>query len=614
MSSTRRFIAHPDSLTSTLNVDQIWMTLVKEIERVQRETMQKPDRKTLLSNYVGLGGTLMMSRLVSSFSELGPPHDTIGRSTLSFTLGNANIYQMVRTLYRALQASDWRPQTGSKVSFLETPVGISTVILLYLIESESEIELETSSRNGGNASGGQDSRRRNVKSWEVCAEVIQGGVEVVASELAANQRGGNDDDGCEVLYGRAGLLYALLRLRASVYRCVPRPHDRTSTAAGDDDGDRDWEERSKRLWHLISDEVLVIVINSIIERGRVGARYLDDEASGDTNDGGSTLPPLMWSWHEKRYLGGAHGVAGILQILLMCPTQLISPYIGEILGTIEWLIKLQDQDGNWPSSLRPVDDSRENELVQWCHGAPGLLILFSTLIRRCHTHPTLFRLTPQFASSLISALHKAQVLVYTRGFLRKGVGLCHGVAGSVYALLAASDAMALLRPSNSNSNSPSPSPNTASTPAAAATTSFPNTQQQHQRILQINQHDQFSRAYFLHAVHLAYLATNFRELETQRELVTPDRPWSLYEGDAGMCCAWAEVYDRLGTTGRNLGQDGSGGGEDGGRKDGDGDSVMRDGDAEEVSGGGGGGTGAGTRLHWARSRSGMPGFDDMIVD
>ena len=71
-------------------------------------------------------------------------------------------------------------------------------------------------------------------------------------------------------------------------------------------------------------------------------------------------------------------------------------------------------------------------------------------------------------------------------------------------------------------------------------------------------------------------------MESQREMKTPDRPWSLYEGSAGMCCAWAEVYDRLSTTGRNL---------------------SSSGDEPE-----------GTRLHWARSRSGMPGFDDMIID
>jgi len=54
--TSSRFISHPDGPSNTLNVDEVWITLVREIERVQRETVQKPDPKTLLSTYVGLGG------------------------------------------------------------------------------------------------------------------------------------------------------------------------------------------------------------------------------------------------------------------------------------------------------------------------------------------------------------------------------------------------------------------------------------------------------------------------------------------------------------------------------------------------------------------------------
>ena len=40
---------------------------------------------------------------------------------------------------------------------------------------------------------------------------------------------------------------------------------------------------------------------------------------------------------------------------------------------------------------------------------------------------------------LKSALLRGADVVYQQGLLRKGVGLCHGVSGNVYALLAASD-------------------------------------------------------------------------------------------------------------------------------------------------------------------------------
>lgn len=91
--------------------------------------------------------------------------------------------------------------------------------------------------------------------------------------------------------------------------------------------------------------------------------------------------------------------------------------------------------------------------------------------------------------------------MYERGLLRKGVGLCHGVAGSVYALLAVSDI--LERPA------------------------------------------QDGKEWLMRAAHLALLAASYRALEEKGEMRTPDRPYSLYEGVAGMCCAWAEVLARL---------------------------------------------------------------------
>jgi hypothetical protein len=94
-------------------------------------------------------------------------------------------------------------------------------------------------------------------------------------------------------------------------------------------------------------------------------------------------------------------------------------------------------------------------------------------------------------------------LVYRKGFLRKGVGLCHGVGGSVYALLAVSE---ILDPSGD-----------------------------------FDQTD----SYLLRATELAHLATTYQSLTNSGEMSTPDRPWSLYEGVAGICCAWGTVLHKL---------------------------------------------------------------------
>jgi hypothetical protein len=112
-------------------------------------------------------------------------------------------------------------------------------------------------------------------------------------------------------------------------------------------------------------------------------------------------------------------------------------------------------------------------------------------------------------AKVIESLRLGGRLVYRHGLLRKGVGICHGVTGSVFALLAVSDIV------DHHSRSP------------------------------IQPGQTSNKKYLLRAVHLAHLATSHETLTANGEMSTPDRPWSLYEGMAGMCCAWAEVLLRL---------------------------------------------------------------------
>ncbi|KAJ3849145.1 hypothetical protein EV368DRAFT_47922, partial [Lentinula lateritia] len=354
-------------------------------------------------------------------------------------------------------------------SFLETPLGIAIEVLIDILEQQD--------------TGSSPYKQEDITS---CTEVLRRALNVQGQEPDDD----DNDDGCEVLYGQAGLLYALLRLRSSIARANSEAPIRFT------------------LGSLTSESSIANIVRSIIIRGCFGASHYASNVSSR-----SAVPALMWSWHHKRYLGAAHGVAGILHVLLMCPVEMIKPYISDILQTIEWLTTYQDNDGNWPTSLKQRY-TQPNDLVQWCHGASGMLILFTTLIRRAVAHPEVFPLSTSFLTSIATAIQRAASLVYEKGLLCKGVGLCHGVAGSVYALLAASDAMGLWK------------------------------------------HYEHSKVHFLRAIHLAHLATSYSQLTLSREMTSPDKPWSLYGGVAGMCCAWAEVYDRLGTTGRNLDRSG----------------------------------------------------------
>lgn len=83
----------------------------------------------------------------------------------------------------------------------------------------------------------------------------------------------------------------------------------------------------------------------------------------------------MYQWHESYYLGAAHGISGILYLLLQAREYLTESELNTIIKpTIDYLAGLRFTSGNFPSSLgRDVD-----KYVQWCHGAPGFLYLFTT--------------------------------------------------------------------------------------------------------------------------------------------------------------------------------------------------------------------------------------------
>jgi hypothetical protein len=117
---------------------------------------------------------------------------------------------------------------------------------------------------------------------------------------------------------------------------------------------------------------------------------------------------------------------------------------------------------------------------------------------------------------VIASVQAGAGLVYRHGLLSKGVGLCHGVGGSVFALLAVSD---VLDPARTKKTKTSKSNET-----------------------QLSTEENY---YLVRAVHLAQLAANHEALTARGEMSVPDHPWSLYEGMAGMCCAWAEVLRRL---------------------------------------------------------------------
>ncbi len=149
-----------------------------------------------------------------------------------------------------------------------------------------------------------------------------------------------------------------------------------------------------------------------------------------------------WAWDEAarchlwtqdlygklvQYLGAGHGFAGNVYPLLKGAV-LLDPARREELyarcaATLQTLA-LHDGDAvNWPPGTYTPRPGGARVLMQWCHGAPGMITSTVDLpVGR----------VPGFDALLLAAGRA----VWQAGPLAKGYGLCHGTAGNGYAFLA----------------------------------------------------------------------------------------------------------------------------------------------------------------------------------
>ena len=112
-----------------------------------------------------------------------------------------------------------------------------------------------------------------------------------------------------------------------------------------------------------------------------------------------------------------------------------------MLAALDYVLSLEadapgraGRGGHWPVMCRlgggggdggdDGDGDDDRALVHWCHGAPGVAMTMAKAFES--TRADRFR----------EAAVRAGEHVWERGLLRKGPGLCHGVSGNGYALLA----------------------------------------------------------------------------------------------------------------------------------------------------------------------------------
>lgn len=176
-----------------------------------------------------------------------------------------------------------------------------------------------------------------------------------------------------------------------------------------------WLEKAEGR-KVASDKDINDLCMSIVESGRRNAESHRRPPS-----------PLAYSYYDTEYLGAAHGWSAILLYLLSCPNFLaqsanVMPYIK---GSVDSILSLQGENGNFPCAMDEVQYKRaeSDELVHWCHGAPGVVYLMGKAY--------LIWKEDKYLQSCL----KCGELVWNKGLLKKGPGICHGVAGNGYVFL-----------------------------------------------------------------------------------------------------------------------------------------------------------------------------------
>ncbi|KAL0210957.1 hypothetical protein P9112_009255 [Eukaryota sp. TZLM1-RC] len=137
--------------------------------------------------------------------------------------------------------------------------------------------------------------------------------------------------------------------------------------------------------------------------------------------------PLVLLWNDAPLLGAAHGLSGVLHVLLNDLKLLDEREKSLVFQSCKAFVRLQLRSGNFPASI----DNKHEELVQWCHGCPGVIPFLIAAKNRICEISTCGDLAKLYDSALVKAIE----LTWKKGLLTKGPSICHGTSGNGYAFL-----------------------------------------------------------------------------------------------------------------------------------------------------------------------------------
>ena len=127
--------------------------------------------------------------------------------------------------------------------------------------------------------------------------------------------------------------------------------------------------------------------------------------------------------HHAPHIGAVHGFAGNAFATIrgwhLLPHSEQSCWADRLANSLRRTARWEDDCATWPQSIGRHRPGRTAQLVQHCHGAPGIVNCFAGFADR----------------GIDDLLIGAGELTWEAGPPRKGPGLCHGTAGNGYVFL-----------------------------------------------------------------------------------------------------------------------------------------------------------------------------------
>lgn len=141
---------------------------------------------------------------------------------------------------------------------------------------------------------------------------------------------------------------------------------------------------------------------------------------------------IGYLWHIEVYgnqqylLGPVHGFAGNALPLIegadLLTEEQRNAFVPRVMESTVNSALIDEQYANWRPELSLDGDYKRMPIVQYCHGAPGMVIALANL-------------PVGVSEEFDSAMLKGGELVWHAGPLKKGSNLCHGTGGNGYAFL-----------------------------------------------------------------------------------------------------------------------------------------------------------------------------------